>query len=1053
MQTYFSQNRLGRSLASRSAALFLAAGLAILAGCGSGSGLSNSTTSGTTTGTTGTTATPSAPTLTLALTNAAGATVTSISMDAPATVKATLKDAAGAVIPNSVVAFSTDATLAAIIPAATALTNASGVATVTLKPATNLAVGATTITASAKVGTAAVTGAISFAIEATATPPGAPTLTLALTNAAGATVATITSAAPGTVKATVKDAAGAAVPNAIVTFSTDATLATITPAVTALTDATGVATVTLRPQGTLAAGATFITATAQVGSVAVTGATNFAVLTTATPAVPTITLALTNSASATVTSISTAAPASLKATLKDAAGAAVPNAVVTFSTDATLASLVPAATALTNASGLATVTLTPATNLAVGATTVAATAQVGTFAVTGATSFAIEATATPPGAPTLTLALTNTAGATVASVTSVAPGTVKATLKDGTGAVVPNAVVSFSTNSTLAIVTPAVTALTDASGVATVTLQPSSLFNSGATTITAAAQVGTTAVTSSIGFSVGSVVVTITAPTLGVAPLSAFGTDSITVSVSLGGSPIADGILDPSFINPCNRVTFSSSCGNLGKALLTSACTSGGVATGSYRDNGCTGTDVITATIAGVTSPSTSLAITPQTTGSIQFVSATPSSLSLKGIGGVEASQVRFKVLDTGGNPVSGKTVTFGLSTMIGGIALTPPTTDTTTSDANGLVVTTVNSGTVSTPVRVTASTPGATAGTTLTTQSSALTITTGIPDQDSFTLGATTLNVENINGNTTVLTARLADHFNNPVPNGTVVNFTTEGGSIVASCSTMTDVNGNSNCSATLTVQEPRLAPDGRYTVLAYAVGEESFVDLNGNGVADLVPNEMVDQNGTSTDLPEAFRDDNENGIRDANETFFDFNQNSIYDGPDGKYSGVLCDSVTSSAGTCAAIKSIHVRKDIVIIFSGSTAAISKIAPAGTIDLVGGCSGTSVQVNLRIVDARGNPMPAGTTITVTTTDGTISGTSTFTQINTNLTPAAGAANYSVFIRDDGVMTPTLNPITGVTTLACVDATLSGVLAVAVTTPGAGTVGPTTTITQFPVLN
>ena len=33
---------------------------------------------------------------------------------------------------------------------------------------------------------------------------------------------------------------------------------------------------------------------------------------------------------------------------------------------------------------------------------------------------------------------------------------------------------------------------------------------------------------------------------------------------------------------------------------------------------------------------------------------------------------------------------------------------------------------------------------------------------------------------------------------------------------------------------------------------------------------------------------------MRDANETFLDFNQNGVYDGPDGKYSGVLCDNVT---------------------------------------------------------------------------------------------------------------------------------------------------------------
>jgi hypothetical protein len=345
------------------------------------------------------------------------------------------------------------------------------------------------------------------------------------------------------------------------------------------------------------------------------------------------------------------------------------------------------------------------------------------------------------------------------------------------------------------------------------------------------------------------------------------------------------------------------------------------------------------------------------------------------------------------------------------------------------------------------------------------LTVTTGIPDQDSFSVSATKLNPEfrDVDGNTTVLTARLSDHFNNPVPEGTVVNFTTEGGSILASCTTIAATPGA--CSSTLTSQAPRLATDNRYTVLAYAVGEESFIDLNGNGVADLVPNEMLDANGKSTDMPEAFRDDNENGVRDATETFIDFNKDGVYNGPDGKYNGVLCDNVTappagSSAGTCGAAKSIHVRQSLVIVFSGSTAAITKISPAN-IDLIG-CSeggafpnqGKTYQIDLRVVDAPdnpaaavpgGNPMPVGTTIVVTTTDGTLVGPSSFVQANTNVTPPAGLT-HTVNIKDDS----TLTVVGGVTT--CTDAQPSGVMTVTVTTLG-GVIGGVITTRTFPVNN
>src|ERR1035437_5383174 len=230
----------------------------------------------------------------------------------------------------------------------------------------------------------------------------------------------------------------------------------------------------------------------------------------------------------------------------------------------------------------------------------------------------------------------------------------------------------------------------------------------------------------------------------------------------------------------------------------------------------------------GLASSSAILTVTAPTTGSIQYVSATPLNISLKGSGGAPTSQVIFKVLDTGGNPISGKTVTLGLSTTVGGLSLASYTG---ISDALGQVIATVNSGTVSTPVRVTASTVAG--GVTLTTQSSQLSITTGIPDQVSFSLSATQHNIEGMNydGVTTVLTARLADHFKNPAPDGTTVNFTSEAGSVVGTCNTVAGA-----CSAIFTTQGVR-PTNGRATVLAYAVGEESFIDFNANGVADLAP------------------------------------------------------------------------------------------------------------------------------------------------------------------------------------------------------------------------
>jgi hypothetical protein len=728
--------------------------------------------------------------------------------------------------------------------------------------------------------------------------------------------------------------------------------------------------------------------------------------------VPSLTITLTNSG-VPVTSITNGTPATVKATLKDATGAAVIGAVVTFSTDPTLAAITPAATALTDSTGVATVTLSPATVTATGATTITATSQVGTTALTGTIGYSVDAPARI--APSLAITLTN-GGVPVTSITSGTPATVKATLKGATGAAVAGAVVTFSTDTTLATITPAATALTDSSGVATVTLSPATVSATGATTITATSQVGTTALTGTIGYSVGGALVNITSPVFGVSTLSAFGTTSVAVTVSSGGIAVT---------TP-QTVTFSSACASSGKAVLSaSVVTVNGIATGSYRDNGCAGTDTVTASVSGIASSSASLTITAPTAGSIQYVSAIPTNISLKGSGGTSASQVTFKVLDSSGNPLSGKTVTFGLSTTIGGLSLT---SSTGISDSAGLVVAIVNSGTVSTPVRVTASTPGATAGSTLTTQSSQLSITTGIPDQAGFSVSATKLNFEGLttDGVTTILTARLADHFKNPAPDGTTVNFTAEAGSVTGTCNTVAGA-----CSATYTTQGTRPL-DGRVTVLAYAVGEETFTDLNGNGLADLAPvNEMIDANGVSTDLPEAWVDYNENGLRDANEPFLDFNNDGLYTPADGKFAGVLCDNTIappagSSAGTCAItpaglpIKSLHVRSQVVIALS-DTKAIITTTPA-SINLGGLCGTAAQSVGIRIVDVNGNPMPAGTTIAVATTNGTLVAPTSFIEPNSSAKPIG--SNYSVSIQSDSSIV-----------ITCTDATPNGVLTITVTTP------------------
>src|ERR1019366_4117374 len=333
------------------------------------------------------------------------------------------------------------------------------------------------------------------------------------------------------------------------------------------------------------------------------------------------------------------------------------------------------------------------------------------------------------------------------------------------------------------------------------------------------------------------------------------------------------------------------------------------------------------------------------TIGSIQFESTTPTTIGLKGTGLAETSTVIFKVVDSTGGPRPGVAVGFSLDTSVGGITLSPITG---TSAADGTVQTVVSSGTQHTSVRVTATI----ASPTLSTQSSVLTVTAGIPASNGFSIAvgpasyggqASTFacsNVEayDLDGVTVPVTVRLSDRYNNPAPDGTSVAFNTDGGHIVGSCTTPSSATspGDGTCTALWTSANPRpqLADDtpqlkavGRAMVLATAIGEESFTDTNGNGYWDM--GELF------VNLGEPFRDDNENAVYDSGEYFLDFNKNGVRDAGDGTFKGITCTGATCSTSTLA-ISASH-----VIVMSTSAAVVTFVSASSSFS--GSGSGLSI--------------------------------------------------------------------------------------------------------------
>jgi len=778
------------------------------------------------------------------------------------------------------------------------------------------------------------------------------------------------------------------------------------------------------------------------------------------------------------------APITLTATLTKGS-AVVPNTTVTFTSD--IGAFSPSSgTALTNEAGVAEITVTAGSVR--GAGTITASVASGEESTIDFSTQGDDISV--PGDINISVALVDANGNPTDTITSSKPGRVIAKVN---GISTPLIVTFVTTVGEI----PIATAITNDNDEASVDILAGGSLGAGSVTASISSgetgQVLLVVGSSTVVMGSGDPFVEGVAD-ISLAQISAGGTTVITVNIVDDQGAL--------FTEPV-EVNFSSTCSSksIPQAEISSPITtSNGTATSTYLAKGCTEDDPInvTANAGGINlSASTSVNVLAADVGSIEFVSASPENISILGtgsLGGSESSVVKFRVLDTNSNPVNNQVVNFSLNTDVGGIQLIP---NSATTNNEGIVQTVINSGTVATSVRVQATIDGSDPQ--IASQSSVLVVSTGIPDQDSFSLSASILNPEGWDrANTEVtVTARLSDAYNNPVPDGTAVSFTTEGGSIEPSCTTV-----NGTCNVTWFSAEPRpeghvLAhntddeynffinqPDvlhppeqfntlgqkfgGRATILATAIGEESFPDLNGNGRFDA--SEMAAFAGTNVsgnpyDLKEAFVDHNEDGFYNPGETdaaeeiggelesFLDFDNNgnfTLYENGkhnDGKYNGVLC-SIPAHDG-CSDTKSINVRAQLVLVMSGSNplmvinATDDAVSPTidddndpntpvvanpdfnpndGFVYIAGENTGF---VTLTISDLHNQPMPAGTKITFSPSVGGGATPSTYVWPNDNHN---GGRTFSVGIKGakepaSGVLSVTIETEEGsvVTTIPAVD--------------------------------
>jgi len=298
-------------------------------------------------------------------------------------------------------------------------------------------------------------------------------------------------------------------------------------------------------------------------------------------------------------------------------------------------------------------------------------------------------------------------------------------------------------------------------------------------------------------------------------------TTGVAKTVVSGGSPLVAKALVKNaqgtvVQNALVTFTVSSGVAVLSPTAGTALTDSNGIAQIGLEAGAGEGAGEITAsaTVTGTTAATGKAAFTvgaaqSATPAAINFVEASPTdkSIVIQGAGGngrTEVALLTFKVVDSSNSGVANKKVVFSLQsnssvTLVGADSTGKASS---TTGQNGEVTATLNSGALPTTVRVIATVDG----TSISTISDTVTVTTGQPIQAAFSLSVETFNISgwNHDNEKTKINILIADQSGNPVADGTPVVFQTDSGAVGSS-----DLGGchtvNGACSVDFRSQDPR--------------------------------------------------------------------------------------------------------------------------------------------------------------------------------------------------------------------------------------------------------
>ena len=427
-------------------------------------------------------------------------------------------------------------------------------------------------------------------------------------------------------------------------------------------------------------------------------------------------------------------------------------------------------------------------------------------------------------------------------VVSTAGATAKATVTDSKGNGVSGALVTFNGQG-VKFGTTNGAVLTNAEGVATTSVVPLSPNDTSSYSLSATAKYeDMTATTAEYNYSLQSVNVTLVNFLTGENVLESGASTVVTLQTR--------DIITGQFQNDVT-VNFSATCGSFEPTSIISA--NQGNVTSTYKaidSNGnlCENKQTITAVTANNTSSAQSIEVNIKAIKASNIIYTTTESVVLgaKNSGSSSSGQIEFTVYSNG-VPAANQEVILDLIKSpidFNFISQGNRNSGILKSNSSGKVTVNLYPGNIPGPVEIQATLK---ADQTISASAKNIAVATGRPTQKGITL-ALEKNVLADNAiDTTGLSVYLTDRQGNFVPNGTVISFVAEGGTVTPNCATV-----GGNCSVTFTSQNPRPA-NGRVSVIAYVEGDKAYSDLNGDNVYTAGIDSLLDNIGNF------FRDDNE--------------------------------------------------------------------------------------------------------------------------------------------------------------------------------------------------